>query len=120
MTEKIKKRRNVLPIKRKYNALQEIMSGISKKSAAKKYGVPKSTVSTWLANRDIILAAYESGDINQKRQKMKRAENKDLDKTVYTWFHNTCANNVPVSGVVLKEKALQFAKSLHLDDFQSL
>ena len=84
MVEKIKKTRNVLPIKRKYNALQEILSGISKKTVAKKYGVPKSTVSAWLGNKDKILAAYESGEINPKRQKMKRAENKDLDKTVYT------------------------------------
>ena len=84
MAEKIKKTRNVLLIERKYNALQEIMSGISKKSAIKKYGVPKSTVSTWLANKDIILGAYEPGDINPKRQKMKRVENEDLDKAVYT------------------------------------
>ena len=84
MAEKIKKTRNVLPIKEKYNALQEILSGISKKTVAKKYGVPKSTVSTWLGNKDKILAAYESGEINPKRQKMKRAENKDLDKAVYT------------------------------------
>ena len=119
MAEKIKKTRSVLPIKRKYNALQEILSGISKKSVAKKYEVPKSTVSTCLANKYTILAAYESGEINPKRQKMKRAENEDLDKAVDTWFHNTRANNVPVSGVVLKEKALQFAKSLHLDDFRA-
>ena len=120
MAEKIKKTRNVLPVQRKYNALQEILSGISKKSVAKKYGVPKSTVSTWLANKDKILAAYESGEIKPKRQKIKRAENEDLDKTVYnTSFHNTRANNVPVSGVVLKEKVLQFAKSLHLDDFRA-
>ena len=50
---------------------------------------------------------------------MKIADNEDLDKAVYTWFHNTRANSVPVSGVVLKEKALQFAKSLHLDDFRA-
>ena len=50
---------------------------------------------------------------------MKRAENEDLDKAVYTWYHNTRSNSVPVSGVVLKEKALQFAKSLHLDDFRA-
>ena len=84
MAEKIKKTRNVLPIKEKYNALQEILSGISKKTVARKYGVPKNTVSTWLGNKDKILAAYESGEINPKRQKMKRAENKDLDKAVYT------------------------------------
>ena len=66
MAEKIKKTRNVLPVKRKYNALQEILSGISKKSVPKNYGVPKSTVSTLLANKDKILAAYESGEINPK------------------------------------------------------
>ena len=54
--------------------------------------------------------------LTQNDQKMKRAENEDLDKAVYTLFHNTRANNVPVSGVVLKVKVLQFAKSLHLDD----
>ena len=118
MAEKIKKTRDVLPVKRKYNAFQEILSGISKKSVAKKYGVPRSTVSTWLANKDKILAAYEPGEINPKRQKMKRAQHEDLDKAVYTWSHNTRANNVPVSGVVLKEKVLKFAKSLHLDDFR--
>ena len=58
--------RNALPIKIKYNALQEILSGISKKSVAKKYGIPKSTVSIWLADKDKLLAAYESGEINPK------------------------------------------------------
>ena len=97
--------------------MQEILSGISKKSVAKKNGVPKSTVSTWLASKDKILAAYESGEINPKRQTIKRAENKD--KAVYIWFQNIRANNVLVSSVVLKEKALQFAKSLHLDYFRA-
>ena len=50
---------------------------------------------------------------------MRRAEYEDLDTAVYTWFHKTRANNVPVSGVALKEKALQFAKALHLDDFRA-
>ena len=80
MAEKIKKTRNVLPIKRKYHALQEILSGISKKTVAKKYGVPKTTVSTWLANKDKILAAYESGEINPKRQKIKREKIKTLTR----------------------------------------
>ena len=65
------------------------------------------------------MAAYESGEINPKRQKVKRTKNEDVDKAVYTWFHNTCANNVSVSDVVLKEKVLQFAKSLHLEYFRA-
>ena len=65
------------------------------------------------------MAACESGEINSKRQKMERAENEDLGKAAYTWFHDTRANNVPFSGVVLKEKVLRFSKSLHLDDFRA-
>ena len=38
MAEKIKKKRNVLPIKRKYNALQKSLSGISKKSGPRNMG----------------------------------------------------------------------------------
>ena len=56
--------------------------------------------------------------MNPKQQKTKRARAEN-DKAVYSWFHNTRVNNVPVSGVVLKDKALQFAKSLHLDDFRA-
>ena len=50
---------------------------------------------------------------------MKRAENEDLDKAVYNWFHNTRENNVPVSGVALREKALQFARFVYLVDFRA-
>ena len=53
-----------------YFQLKEIRS---KESAAKKYGVPKSIVSTWLANKDKILAAYESGEINPKRPKNEKS-----------------------------------------------
>eukprot|EP00794_Sanderia_malayensis_P019313 gene19313-biopygen16194 len=90
-----------------------------KKSVAEKYGVPRNTVSTWLASREKIVAAYESGGVNPKRQKMRKADNENLDKAVYAWFQNTRANNVPVSGVILKNKALEFATSLHLPDFRA-
>ena len=81
--------------------------------------MPKNTVSTWLANREKIMAAYESGGVNPKRQKMRKADNEKLDKAVYTWFQSTRANNVPISGVILKTKALEFAASLQLADFKA-
>eukprot|EP00794_Sanderia_malayensis_P001774 gene1774-biopygen1618 len=90
-----------------------------KKSVAEKYGVPRNTASTWLASREKIVAAYESGGVNPKRQKMRKADNENLDKAVYAWFQNTRANNVPVSGVILKNKGLEFATSLHLPDFRA-
>ena len=33
-----------------------------------------------------IMAAYESGGVNPKWQKMRKTDNEKLDKAVYTWF----------------------------------
>ena len=47
------KRKNV-SIETKTQALQELSSG-GKSHAAKEYGVPPSTLSTWIKNKDTIL-----------------------------------------------------------------
>ena len=61
MAEKIKKTRNVLPIKRKYNALQEILSGISKKFVTS--CTPEMTASWKETHLPTILSRYELKDI---------------------------------------------------------
>lgn len=75
--------------------------------------------STWLPNREKIIAAYKSGGVNLKRQKMRKADHEKLDKAVCTWFPSTHTKNVPVSGVILRNKALEFAASLHVADFKA-
>ena len=44
----LKRGKKLCTIQEKSKALQDIKSGQSKSSVAVKYGVPKSTVSTWL------------------------------------------------------------------------
>ena len=50
---------------------------------------------------------------------MKKSDNKDLDVAVFTWFKNVRSNNIPVNGIIIKEKALSLAKSLELTDFRA-
>lgn len=48
MADTVKQTRRTLPIKRKYQAFQDILSGISKKFVAEKYEVPRNTrANTW-------------------------------------------------------------------------
>ena len=109
-----------ISITEKYKALQKIEEGKSmKKSIAEEYGVKKNTISTWIANKRKIIEAYESGQVNSSRKKLKKSDNKDLDEAVFTWFKNVRSNNSPVNGIIIKEKALSLAKSLELTDFRA-
>ena len=75
-----------------------------RKSVAEKHGVKKNTISTWIADKRKIFEAYESGQVNSSRKKLKKSANKDLDEAVFTWFKNARLNNVPVNGIIIKEK----------------
>ena len=110
-----------ISITEKYKALQKVEEGkSSKKSVAEEYGVKKNTISIWIANKGKIFEAYESGQVNSSRKKQKKSDNKDLDEAVFTWFKNARSDNIPVNGIIIKEKALSPAKSLELTDFSSL
>ena len=89
------------------------------KSVAEEYGVKKNTVSTWIANKRKIFEAYESGQVNSSRKKLKKRDNKDLNEAVFTWFKTARSNNIPVNGIIIKEKALSLARSLELTDFRA-
>ena len=111
-----------ISITEKYKALQKIAKKegkSTKKSVAEEYGVKKNTISTWIANKRKIFEAYESGQVNWSRKKLKKNDDKDLDEAVFTWFKSSRSNNIPVNRIIIKEKALSLAKSLELTDFRA-
>ena len=63
------------------------------------------------------MAAFENGK-NPKTLKLKGVGFEALDKAVYKWFINARERNVPVSGTLLKEKAMLFAKGLQTEDLK--
>ena len=49
---------------------------------------------------------------------MKNKVDKQVDKAVFKWFSLQRSQNFPIDGPILKEKALQFAKSFHFLTFK--
>ena len=47
-----KRKLNTKSIKDEYSTLKEVEDGKTKSQIAAKYGIPKSTLSTWLKNKD--------------------------------------------------------------------
>ena len=91
------------PLKKKYQALQEVAKGVPKSTVASTYDVPNNTLSTWIKNKDKIMQSYrQCGNI--KRQRIRYSKNQSLDKAVCIWLLTVRSKNVVANTLMLKEK----------------
>ena len=64
--------------------------------------------------------AFESNQSPMKKRFCVRNDKgAELDKAVWEWFERARSLNVPVSGPLIKEKALSFAEKLEMHDFKA-
>ena len=69
---------------------------MSNKDVAAKYRVQKTTLSTWVKNKEKILDWLEKGS-NIKRQKLGTNSFEMVDKAIFNWFLSMWSQNVPLS-----------------------
>ena len=102
----------------KCQIIRQIEKGMTSKEASEKFGVPKSTISTWMKNKDKLFEGLEQSSSDAK--KMRRCDDyEQVDKAVFKWLSLQRSQNVPTDGPILKEKALQFAKSFNFPTFKA-
>lgn len=102
-----------LTIAEKLKVILAVEAGEKKKNVAEQYGIPSSTLSTILKNKDSIKA--NKGHNAKKRN--RQAEYPKLEECLVKWFSQCRQKNIPVGGVMLKEKAKSFAISLGIQNF---
>ena len=112
----LKRSHNETSMKNKYDALKELEKGVPQKEVALRFGVQKSTLSTWKRNKTKIEEAYHAG-LGNKR--MRPEKYKDLNKALMKWFLNCRSKNIPLNRPLLKEKAIPFATELKIENFQA-
>ena len=112
----LKRSHNETSMKNKYDALKELEKGVPQKEVALRFGVQKSTLSTWKRNKTKIEEAYHAG-LGNKRMRPEKYE--DLNKALMKWFLNCRSKNIPLNGPMLKGKAIAFATELKIENFQA-
>ena len=101
----------------KCQIIRQIEKGMTNKEASEKFGVPKNTISTWMKNKDKLFEGLEQSSSDAK--KMRGCDYEQVEKAVFKWFSLQRSQNVPIDGPILKEKALQFAKSFNFPTFKA-
>ena len=112
----LKRSHHETSMKNKYDAPKELKKGVPQKEVALRFGVQKSTLSTWKRNKTKIEEAYHAG-LGNKRMRLEKYE--DLNKAQMKWFLNCRSKNNHLTGPLLKEKAIAFATELKIENFQA-
>ena len=97
--------------------MRDLENGISNKSVAEKYGVPKNIVSIWLKNKEKLFTTFEKS--SDKRKKVRESNYPDIDNVVFKWFLSQRGKSIPIDGTFIKEKAMKYAKELGATDFKA-
>merc|ERR1711874_461965 len=79
-------------IETKYKVIMEVKKGVQKKLVAQQFGVPSSTLSTWLRSRDSIKSRCNTGTVGPKAKVMKAGHFVKTEQAIleYTLQANYC------------------------------
>ena len=83
---------------------------------ASQYSVSQATVSSILKNSEKLKEKFCGGEVDAKVNRQRLPHQPKVDSTQLSWFKKARANNIPVSGPVLRLKAEEFAKHMGLCD----
>ena len=109
-----KRSRNELDLKRKIELIKQYDSlpKPTQKDLAKSFNVGTSTVSDILKKKGEYLKQFGE-NAPDKRKRFNSGKCGDLNELIYKWFVQARAKNVPLSGPIIQEKALNIAEELH-------
>ncbi|XP_033224916.1 uncharacterized protein LOC117177920 [Belonocnema kinseyi] len=93
-----------LEAEKKLEVLKKLDQGISTAAISSQYGIDPSTVRKWIKKRRIIEKCNEKGG---KTKRLRENPNEKMNEALYMWFQYMRESGLPVSGRILKKKALE-------------
>ena len=85
---------------------------MTNKDVAAKYDVPKNTLSTWVKNKQKLTTSLEKKGMSSSWKSTRCGSYDQIDTAVFYWFVGKRSQKVPIDGIILQEKDLEFAKTL--------
>ena len=93
-------------------------SGCGSQSLAEKFFIGKTQVLSILKNWDKFLREFETNKPLTKQRSACKTGNEEINKLIWEWFKDMSQRKLPISGPMLEEKALQFAKTLTIQNLK--
>ncbi|XP_070581288.1 tigger transposable element-derived protein 4-like [Ptychodera flava] len=114
--------RKTLTLNQKVELIQlyEASGGsMGSRKLAERYGVGRTQIQSILKRKAEVLEDFESNAPGERKRKIRKTGNEEINALTWEWFKDAVARKIPVSGPLLQERALSFAKDLSVDDFKA-
>jgi len=92
--------------------IEEMEGGVKPSIICKREDLPKSTVVTWLKQRESTRTLAET---KTRSKRARSTEHDDLDKSLLIWFKQVRDQHVPVDGPLLLEKTNKLLRDMGSD-----
>jgi hypothetical protein len=113
------KKRKELPLDKKIELIKDSDNGKSQRQLAEIYLCGKTTVQKILAKRRDYEEAFEENVSGSRKRIRSIAPNEELNALMWEWYIKITTANVPLTGPLIQEKALQIAAQLKITDFKA-
>lgn len=113
-----KRPRNSVSIETKLKILEEEDSGKDRKLIWRDFQLPKTTVSTIISNRAKIYAKVAQGKVKKNCKRLRTAKHEDIEEDLGNWFDKVRAENIPLTGGFVQEKAKSLAEEKGIKGFK--
>lgn len=100
-----KKRKTFLDIEAKSEILEKTKSGVERDDILKEYNIGRSAYYEIIKSESIIVNKVSKSE-NKKCKVFRQLKNNYLDAAVLEWFQQVRDRGDPVSGPLIREKAL--------------
>jgi hypothetical protein len=98
-----------LNLQQKSEVLLRIQKVESQCKLAEQYGMSKTTIANIKKNEHSIINSAESSCSQNRKRKMRKTENEEVNNIMLEFFIKCRAQNIPVTGPMLQAKAAEIA-----------
>lgn len=109
-------KKKALTLETKLQILKDVdQKNLKQNEIAQKYAISKSTVFVLIKNRQTIEEACSSSQYQPNRKRMRTGKDEKVEEALFSWFKQTRAMQVPVSGTLMSTAATEIADEMGVE-----
>ena len=112
-------KRNFLSLDDRVKVIRLADSGKTGRKIASEMGVGKTQIHDILKRKHEVLEEYNNNSNLEFKRLRRTTTYDDINDLCHQWFVEATSRRIPVSGPLIKERALKFAKDFGLDSFKA-
>ncbi|GFY39278.1 tigger transposable element-derived protein 4 [Trichonephila inaurata madagascariensis] len=118
-SEKKKIPREVLPLEKRIRVIEGHNIGLSQRQLAEKFSCGKTQISNILKNKGSLLKEWKENNGRKGWKRKRKSAFENVNVLVLEFYKRAVQEGMPVSGIVLQEKAREYAEALNLPVFKA-